>query len=167
MVPAIWETSTFEGKVGPENRAMMWTFRDKGDRDVCLVPEITGIVQELWRDEWSKATARANLFYEARCYRYERPQRGRYREFTQFGIEMLGERDAGRAKDLLRLCLDRLGVDYDFDDSARRGLSYYLGDGFEARVESLGAQKQVAGGGAYAEGVGWAVGVDRLMLAMD
>lgn len=146
---------------------MMWTFRDKGDRDVCLVPEITGIVQELWRDEWSRSAARANVFYEARCYRYERPQRGRYREFTQFGIEMLGERDCGRAKDLLRLCLDRLGVDYAFDDGARRGLSYYVGDGFEARVESLGAQKQVAGGGAYAEGVGWAVGVDRLMLAME
>lgn len=167
MIPAIWETGTFADKVGPENRAMMWTFRDKGDRDVCLVPEITGIVQETWREEWSRTAKRMDVFYEARCYRYERPQKGRYREFTQFGIEMLGESDPARAKELLRICLDRLGVRYEMDESARRGLSYYVGEGFEARVESLGAQKQVAGGGTYAEGVGWAVGVDRLMLAME
>lgn len=166
MVPAIWESQTFEEKVGDENRRMMWTFQDKGERQVCLIPEVTGLVQEMWRKEWSKATTRRNIFYAARCYRYERPQKGRYREFTQLGVEMLGETDAARSKELLRACLDGLGVDYRFDEKAKRGLSYYVEDGFEASVEALGAQKQVAGGGAYAEGVGWAIGVDRLMLAI-
>jgi hypothetical protein len=46
-------------------------------------------------------------------------------------------------------------------------LTYYVEDGFEAEVTSLGAQKQVAGGGRYAEGIGWAIGVDRLMLALQ
>jgi histidyl-tRNA synthetase len=145
---------------------MMWTFRDKGDREVCLVPEITGLLQETWREDWSRRMRTRAVFYEARSYRYERPQAGRYREFTQVGIELLGSDDAARAKALLRTCLDALGVDYRFDDGARRGLSYYTADGFEASVDALGAQKQVAGGGPYAEGVGWAIGVDRIMLAL-
>jgi len=41
-----------------------------------------------------------------------------------------------------------------------RGLSYYTGDGFEIAVETLGAQKQVVGGGTYKQGIGF----DRLML---
>jgi histidyl-tRNA synthetase len=165
IVPSIWEADTFLGKVGEENSQMMWTFKDKGDRNVCLIPEVTGIFQELWRNEWSKQCKARNIFYVQRCYRYERPQKGRYREFTQFGIEMLGECDSTRAKELLRECLEALGVTYAWNESAKRGLSYYLEDGFEASIETLGAQKQVAGGGAYAEGVGWAIGVDRIMLA--
>lgn len=154
----------------------MWTFQDKGDRNVCLIPEVTGLLQETWREKWrSKAAqdqrcaperAMRNVFYVQRCYRYERPQAGRYREFTQLGIEMLGSADTGRAKDLLRTCLDAVGVAYRFDAGVKRGLSYYVEDGFEAAVDALGAQKQVAGGGAYAEGVGWAIGIDRLVLAL-
>ncbi len=45
------------------------------------------------------------------------------------------------------------------------GIGYYVEEGFEAECACLGAQKQVAGGGRYTEGIGWAVGVDRLMLA--
>ena len=51
------------------------------------------------------------------------------------------------------------------DGRVERGLSYYTEDGFEARRELLGAQQQVAGGGRYAEGIGWAIGLDRLLLA--
>lgn len=145
----------------------MWTFQDKGERNVCLIPEVTGLIQETWRDEWSKTAKTRNVFYAQRCYRYERPQKGRYREFTQFGIEMLGEQSSDRAKELLKECLDRVGVAYTFTETVKRGLSYYVEDGFEASVDSLGAQKQVAGGGAYAEGVGWAIGVDRLLLALE
>jgi histidyl-tRNA synthetase len=167
IVPSIWEAETFDQKVGAENSQMMWRFQDKGERNVCLIPEVTGLIQETWREEWSKRMKARNVFYAQRCYRYERPQKGRYREFTQFGIEMLGSADSDRAKELLKLCLDKLGVNYVWSESVKRGLSYYVEDGFEAAVESLGAQKQVAGGGTYAEGVGWAFGVDRLMLALE
>lgn len=143
----------------------MWTFQDKGERNVCLIPEVTGLLQETWREDWSKRTKTRNVFYVQRCYRYERPQAGRYREFTQLGIEMLGSQDMSRAKALLRDCLDLFDVEYSFDETAKRGLSYYVAEGFEASVAKLGAQKQIAGGGAYAEGVGWAIGIDRLVLA--
>ena len=164
MVPAIWNAETFTDKVGQENSRMMWRFEDKGKREVCLVPEITGLLQETWRESWSKQYRTRNVFYVAKCYRYEKPQRGRYREFTQFGIEMLGSTDTDKAINLLIECLDALGISYTLDVSAKRGLSYYNADGFEAKVETLGAQKQIAGGGKYNEGVGWALGVDRLIL---
>ncbi len=166
IVPSIWEAETFENKVGPENTKMMWTFSDKSDRRCCLIPEVTGLLQETWRDEWSKGATRRDVFYVQRCYRYERPQKGRYREHTQVGVELLGSQDLEAAKSLLRDCLASLGVDFEFFDDVVRGASYYTRRGFEARVESLGAQKQVAGGGAYAEGVGWGIGVDRVVLAL-
>jgi histidyl-tRNA synthetase len=80
---------------------------------------------------------------------------------------MIGETDAAAAKILLEDCLRLLGVDYRFADGVKRGLNYYVADRFETVVDCLGAQKQVAGGVAYAEGVGWAIGVDRVMLAIE
>lgn len=169
ILPALWEQQTFIEKAGPEIVNQMWSFQDKGGRDVCLIPEVTGLVQELWRDDWSKRSKSRRIFYVSRCYRYERPQAGRYREFTQFGVELLGEAQEGREEvvALLRECLDRVGAPYALNDAVKRGLTYYVEDGFEAECSALGAQKQIAGGGRYAEGIGWAIGVDRLLLATE
>ncbi len=144
----------------------MWAFKDKGNRDVCLIPEVTGIIQELWNESWSKNSRSKKLFYISRCYRYERPQAGRYREFTQFGIESLGaDADRNEVIDLLVKCIKAFGVQYELSDNVKRGLNYYIEEGFEIVCPQLGAQKQIAGGGRYNEGIGWAIGVDRLMLA--
>lgn len=147
----------------------MWTFKDKGDRDVTLIPEVTGIIQEMYDNSWSKSVPKPiKLFYVNRCYRYEQPQKGRYREFTQFGIEILGDKtgeDYEIATSLLKKCLDYSKVEYKFQETVKRGLGYYIEDGFEAESEKLGAQKQIAGGGRYAQGIGWAIGIDRLLLA--
>ncbi len=169
IVPAIWEQATFVAKAGPEIVRTMYTFEDKGGRACCLVPEITGLLQEEWRARWSKRERKpCRLFYVARCYRYDRPQAGRYREFTQLGVEMFGgkpPRDREEVEAPLVRCLDDTGVAYTLDRTVNRGLAYYVEDGFEARCDSLGAQKQLAGGGRYAEGIGWAIGLDRLVLA--
>lgn len=170
-MPALWEQQTFIAKGGAQIVQQMYAFDDKKGRPICLVPEITGLIQDTWRESWSK-TARGprRVFYVARCYRYERPQKGRYREFTQVGVELLNgvaPDDRREVETLLRRVLDELGTPYEFDDAVRRGLGYYTEDGFEARTEKLGAQKQIAGGGRYAEGVGWAIGLDRLLLALE
>lgn len=153
-------------KAGPEILGQMYTFKDKGDRDICLVPEGTALIQQMFNENWNKCMKKPiRIFYVQRCYRYERPQAGRYREFTQIGVERLGG-DDGRDEvvSLLKKCLGLFPVKYNFNDSVKRGLSYYVEDGFEVEVESLGAQKQIAGGGRYKEGIGWAIGLDRLML---
>jgi histidyl-tRNA synthetase len=171
IVPVLWEQSTFIAKGGPQIVDQMYAFRDKASRDICLVPEITGMIQDVWRDSWSKTERRPlRVFYVARCYRYERPQRGRYREFTQVGVELLGGTapdDRREVEELLVRVLDEVGVDYQLDSAVRRGLGYYTEAGFEVRCDRLGAQKQIAGGGRYAEGIGWAIGLDRLALALE
>lgn len=130
----------------------------------------TALFQERCGELLGRARARM-FFYVARCYRYERPQAGRYREFTQFGCELLGpepERAAMRSQEIAEGFLDSLGLRYAVDSAAKRGLSYYLdGQGFEMRCPELGAQQQVAGGGAYREGAGFGIGAERLMLAMS
>ena len=170
IVPAIWEQQTFVAKAGAEIVDQMYAFRDKKGRPICLIPEVTGLVQDQWRDSWSRsARGPCRVFYVARCYRYERPQAGRYREFTQVGVELLGGArpdDRREVEDLLVRILDDVGVAYEIDRQVRRGLSYYTEDGFEALCPRLGAQRQIAGGGRYAEGIGWALGLDRLLLAL-
>lgn len=166
----MWGEVTFAAQVGDGLRGQMWTFKDKGDRPVCLIPEATAVVRELYNGGWKNSRPKpVRVFYVARCYRYERPQAGRYREFTQCGVEILPDSPAARdeAKALLTDCLDALGLAYEFVPAVARGLSYYVGDGFEVVCPALGAQKQVAGGGSYGDGVGWAVGVDRLVLALE
>jgi histidyl-tRNA synthetase len=147
----------------------MYCFKDKSDREICLIPEVTALIQEEyknWKQSWPKPI---RVFYVQRCYRYEKPQKGRYREFTQIGLELLGAKSGDReeAIQVLRSCLDLFPVQYELKESVKRGLSYYVEDGFEVEVASLGAQKQIAGGGRYAEGIGWAIGLDRLLVVLE
>ncbi len=171
VLPSLWEQQTFVNKGGPEILSQMYAFDDKKGRPICLVPEITGLIQDVWQTAWRYETPQPRrVFYVARCFRYERPQLGRYREFTQLGVELLGgaaPEDRAEVQGLLRALLDRTGVSYELADNVKRGLGYYTEAGFEASCPALGAQKQVAGGGRYAEGVGWAIGIDRLLLALS
>lgn len=169
VVPSIWDAKIFKDKIQGDTLDQLWTFQDKGNREICLVPEITAIVQEMYDIQWSKELPKPiRLFYTQRCFRYEKPQAGRFREFTQFGVEILGPTSEDlyeECLDLLLYCLDRYGVDYSLKENVKRGLGYYIEDGFEIECKQLGAQKQVAGGGRYKQGVGWAIGVERLLLA--
>lgn len=171
IVPSIREQATFVEKAGEEVLGQMYTFQDKKGRDICLIPEVTAIIQEEFRTNWKAWKKPVKVFYVNRCYRYERPQAGRYREFTQFGVEILGEYKPEQAEflgTLARIMVGKIiGNNYEFKDSVKRGLSYYVENGFEIEVSVLGAQKQVCGGGRYEEGIGFAIGVDRLLVAKN
>lgn len=175
IVSSLENQEVFVDKAGPEILDTMYAFKDKGDRDICLIPEVTAIIQNLWKDGLSKTSKKPlRIFYLQRCYRYDRPQAGRYREFTQFGIEILGGiapfngADKDEAIMHLRNCLGAvLGAGFEIKDSVKRGLSYYVEDGFEVEFSALGAQKQIAGGGRYDCGIGWAIGIERLVMAQD
>ncbi len=68
----------------------MYDFLDKSDRSMTLRPEFTaGVVRMLLENKlYSKETNK--FYYYGSAFRYERPQSGRYREFTQFGVEAFG-----------------------------------------------------------------------------
>jgi len=67
----------------------MYTFKDRSDRSLTLKPEGTpGVVRAVLEN---RLPLPCRLFYITPCFRYSRPQKGRYREFYQLGIEALGE----------------------------------------------------------------------------
>lgn len=166
MIPVIQLSETFESKVGEENNNMMYNFTDRGNRDICLAPEYTAIVQQLSKETF-KFQKNVKLFYIGECFRGEKPQAGRYRQFTQFGVEVLNPTEdltdemIQIATKLIELVTDK----YELNTDATRGLDYYTGGkGFEIACPDLGAQKQICGGGSYEGGVGFALGVDRMLL---
>ena len=69
-----------------------YDFKDRGDRNMTLRPEGTaGIVRSYIENKmYGDATQPVKLYYNGTMYRYERPQSGRDRELTQFGVEVLG-----------------------------------------------------------------------------
>lgn len=167
ILPSVEPQAIYTEKAGNEILGQMYTFKDKGDRDLCLRPEGTATVQLIANKYW-KSQKDVKLWYFERCWRYERPQLGRYREFFQFGVEWINPRDLQAAKaeliDLAKRMVELVTNEYEINDSVKRGLSYYTTEGFEISIPTLGAQKQVVGGGEYKEGIGFAVGFDRIML---
>jgi histidyl-tRNA synthetase len=164
-LPLLEPASIYVDKAGTEILDQMYTFDDKKERKLCLRPEGTAICQLLADGYWRR-TRDIKLWYEARCWRYETPQAGRYREFTQFGVEVLNPRTNVR-ESLLELAITmvkKFTDKFEVNAAVKRGLAYYTEDGFEISCPTLGAQKQVCGGGSYKQGCGFAFGVDRLML---
>src|SRR5487761_579735 len=68
----------------------MYTFTDRGGEEVTLRPENTaGVVRAVLSNGLTQATP-LKFFYSGPMFRYERPQKGRFRQFHQIGIELLG-----------------------------------------------------------------------------
>jgi histidyl-tRNA synthetase len=165
VLPSLEPAVIYAEKAGNEVLGQMYTFPDKKDRLLCLRPEGTATCQIL-ADTVLKSERDVKLWYLATCWRYERPQAGRYREFLQFGVEVLNPRRDVR-DELVELATSMVGMftdKFEVSKAVKRGLAYYVEDGFEISCPALGAQKQVCGGGSYKQGCGFALGVDRLML---
>jgi histidyl-tRNA synthetase len=163
QIPIIQHSEIFTGKVGEENNNMMYNLTDRGGRDLCLAPEYTAVVQKL-ASTYFKDKKDIKLFYVAECFRGEKPQAGRYRQFTQLGIEILNPTKNYNLMDTAQDLIEFITNKYYTQRGVKRGLDYYKeGKGFEISCEELGSSKQVCGGGEYDGGVGFAIGVDRLM----
>ena len=92
--PIFEHTEVFTRSVGDTTDIVqkeMYTFTDKGDRQLSLKPEGTaGTIRSFIENKLYADTQPTKLFYITPCFRYERPQAGRQRQFHQFGIEVLG-----------------------------------------------------------------------------
>ena len=94
----------------------MYVFLDKGGRKLALRPEITASVIRMYVNEAKVAKKPLRWYYFADCFRYERPQKGRYRQFWQFGVELIGADTALADAEMVILAADMLnatGVMYD------------------------------------------------------
>ncbi len=93
----------------------MYTFEDKGGRSVTLRPEGTaGAVRAMLENGLYNAGYPVKLYYCIPCFRYEKPQSGRLREFRTFGVEMFGAAEPAADVQVIALALSafkRLGLD--------------------------------------------------------
>lgn len=166
MLPSIEPADVYTEKAGAEVLEQMYVFPDKKGRQLCLRPEGTATVQ-LIADQYFPNQKDVKVWYFEKCWRYERPQAGRYREFFQFGVEVINPSNPCIAEQLLAMAEQMVACktsNFETTTGVKRGLDYYTEAGFEISVPTLGAQQQVVGGGRYKQGIGFAIGFDRLML---
>jgi histidyl-tRNA synthetase len=111
--PIFEHTELFTLKSGPGVVEEIYAFQDKGGREICLRPELTASVVRFFLNDLTSLPRPLKMFYFGQCFRYERPQAGRYREFFQFGAEIIGnptpETDA-EAIGLAAAILERTGL---------------------------------------------------------
>jgi len=282
QTPTFETLDLFTAKSGEGVIEEIYSFKDKGGRDLALRPELTAPVMRFYVDKLQMEPKPLKLFYFGNCFRYDRPQKGRYREFMQAGCEILGTDTPEAYAELIAMAytilknvglkdvklnignlnilsslfenlkiskdeqkqliplIDKLQFDDVFsllqdcgvekkvaedfleilqtsdikkitkviekDESAKkeltylekilnfleksfniknyqikmsivRGLDYYKGTVFEIDAPSLGAEKQLCGGGAYelvplfggkeTPTAGFAIGFDRTLLALE
>lgn len=95
--PTFEHTELFKRGIGESTDVVekeMYTFNDRGDRSITLRPENTASVVRAYLQNKLYANAGlVKLFYIGSMFRYDRPQAGRFREFHQFGVEALGEKN--------------------------------------------------------------------------
>ena len=93
-VPVFEHTEVFIKNVGDTTDVVqkeMYTFTDKGDRSITLRPEFTaGVMRSIVENSLTAGALPVKVCYLGGCYRYEKPQAGRLREFHQFGVECIG-----------------------------------------------------------------------------
>ena len=116
-IPVFEHTELFQRGVGDTTDIVqkeMYTFQDKGGRSITLRPEGTaGVVRSYIENGMASLPMPIKLYYNITAYRYENVQKGRYREFHQFGVECFGSN--GPLVDveiisMLNMFLDRLGI---------------------------------------------------------
>jgi len=91
--PAFDQTELFARSSGATSDVVakeMYTFEDRGGRDVALRPEGTASVMRAYLNKAGELGTPFKAYYLERMYRYDRPQAGRYREHRQFGLEVIG-----------------------------------------------------------------------------
>lgn len=88
--PTFEHLELFTEKSGASVLEEIYCFQDKGGRDLALRPELTAPVMRMYVSEMQNSPKPLRLYYYGNCFRYERPQKGRFREFWQLGAELIG-----------------------------------------------------------------------------
>ncbi len=128
--PLLEETALFKRSVGESSDIVnkeMYQFIDKGENDVCLRPEGTaGVVRHFVEKKLDRAGGNYKWYYYGPMFRYERPQKGRLREFHQFGCEVFG--------------IDSVYEDANIIIMIKEILEFF-GIGFTLKLNSLGCKE--------------------------
>ena len=102
--PLIENIETFSKTVGDDIIGKeLYQFTDKGDNHVTLRPEGTASIVRLVLNAKLLAAPPLRLFYHGPMFRYERPQKGRFRQFHQFGVEFFGEKSPQAELEIIQM----------------------------------------------------------------
>ena len=106
-IPALESVNLFNRSIGETSDIVtkeMYSFKDKNDDIVCMIPEGTASCMRLAFENnliYDRGIKKNRLYYYAPMFRHERPQKGRYRQFTQFGVEFIGDKTISDDIDLI------------------------------------------------------------------
>ncbi|MEG3225343.1 MAG: histidine--tRNA ligase [Methanobacteriales archaeon Met13] len=111
--PLFEDLSLFTLKSGEGIMEQIYHFQDKGGRDLALRPELTAPVARLYINQLQKAPKPIKMYYFGSCFRYERPQAGRFRQFWQLGCELIGGKSPDAEGEVIAMAahsLEKIGL---------------------------------------------------------
>ncbi len=106
--PIVEPTELYLKKSGGELTGQLFRFEDQGGRDITLRPELTASLARIVGANQRDFPKPLKWFQIGPCFRYEKPQKGRGREFIQFNADILGESSASADAELIALAIDTM-----------------------------------------------------------
>ncbi len=106
--PILEDTGLYLKKSGGELSSQLFRFEDQGGRDVTLRPEVTASLARLVAEHQRNFPKPLKWFEIGQCFRYEKPQKGRGREFHQFNVDILGEAGPAADAELISLAIETM-----------------------------------------------------------
>ncbi len=106
--PIFEDLELFTTKSGESIKEELYHFQDKSERNLALRPELTASVARLYNNNLTREAKPLKMYYYGSCFRYERPQAGRFRQFWQFGLEVIGGQPVYNEAEIIVLVNDVL-----------------------------------------------------------
>ena len=106
--PPLEATELYKKKSGPEIVEQLFNFKDKGEREVAMRPELTPTLARVVAAHEREFKKPLKWFSIGQFFRYEKQQRGRLREHFQLNCDVIGENDLAADIELVALCIDVL-----------------------------------------------------------
>ncbi len=106
--PIVEDTALYLKKAGGEISSQLFRFEDQGGRDVTLRPEVTASLARIVAQHQRDFPKPLKWFEIGQCFRYEKPQKGRGREFHQFNVDILGEAGPAADAELIALAIETM-----------------------------------------------------------
>ena len=106
--PIVESTDLYLKKSGGELTTQLFRFEDQGGRDITLRPELTASLARIVGANQRDYPKPLKWFEIGPCFRYEKPQKGRGREFIQFNADILGESSPSADAELIAMAIDTM-----------------------------------------------------------
>ncbi len=113
ILPVLEQTEVFLKGIGPTSDIVqkeMFTFEDRGDTSLTLRPEGTAGVARAFVQSMAKYPMPLKLYYQGPMFRRERPQKGRFRQFFQLGVELIGSAKPVADAEVIALAQDLMAA---------------------------------------------------------